>query len=146
MCDDTKSVHKLPTLFFAGASSPQSPEGGDAFIQYLLLLDGIVIEVQALALVPEVFVDDLLPILCASEPFFALLKALLRALPVRVRIGCDGWREWRKWKIFFQCQFIVEHLPNGGSNVHFILVQQCLQIDRAEVCATLLESISGVVS
>ena len=54
--DETDS-HKLPPLLLAGTSSPQRPERGGALVEALLLLNGVIIKIQALALVPAIPVD-----------------------------------------------------------------------------------------
>ena len=143
---DWANVHQLPALVIARATSPKSPKGRHRFVETLLLLYGVVIKVQALVLVPQVFVNHLLPEFSPLEPFLAGLHPADGILSVRVGIRLHGGRERRKWEGFFQLEFVFEDFPDGSADVHLVLVQEGLEIDSPKVCATFLESIGGVMA
>ena len=63
-------VHQLPTPVIARATSPQRPEGRERLVQTLLLLNHVIVGIQALVLVPQVLVDSLLPEFRPLEPIF----------------------------------------------------------------------------
>ena len=64
-------LHESPRLFIARTPCPEHPEGCYALVENLLLLDGVVVEVQVLAFVPQVSVNLLSAEVCTIEPLLA---------------------------------------------------------------------------
>ena len=107
-----KHAHKLPALLLARAARPERPERGHALVQALLLLHGVVVKVQRLALVPAVLIHDALAPLRAREPLLARLYARGAARPaLRRRVRLRARRERRERKVLLELELVLIAIP-----------------------------------
>jgi hypothetical protein len=139
-------AHELQTLLLARAAGPERPEGGDGLVQALALLDGVVVKVEPLALVPEVVVDHVLPPGRAREPLVARLRAARAPLAARARVRRLRDGPGREVELLLELELVVEHLADRGPDVDLVLVEERLEVDRAQVRAPLLEAVRRVVA
>lgn len=133
-------------MLFTRAPSPQRPERRSALVEALLLLHGIIVEIQTLTLIPTIPIDRLPAPVRARKPLRAVLCAGVRALAVRIRVCLDARRERCEIEVLLELKLVVKHLAYRSRYVDFVLVQQRLQVDRAEVGAALLEAVCRVVA
>ena len=109
-------------MLFTRATSPHRPERRGALVKALLLLHGIIVEIETLALIPTIPVDHLSAPVRARKPLCAVLCAGERALAVRVCVCLDARRERCEVEVLIELELIVEYLAYRSRYVDFVLV------------------------
>ena len=139
-------AHDIICLLLARTARPERPESRNGLVRHLDIRDGVPVEVELLGLVPEVLVDPPLTPVLPREPLVYGLHPAEAALDTGLvaEDALRGGREGRQREVFFEGQLPTERLDRGR-DVHFVLVQQGVQVDRREVGALLLEAITGIV-
>lgn len=123
------NLHHSLGLSFARASGPERPERSDGLIPGLLLLLGVVIKVQRLALVPEVLINLVLSRDGTLKPFRRSLLARGRFLTMGRRKGFLGDGEGREVKLVIEFEFVAKDILDGRGNV--VLVLRSVSLVRA---------------
>ena len=80
---------------------------------------------------------------CANHSTLVSRRAGERALAVWVRVCLDApsWGEWCEVEVLVELELVVKYLADRHHYVNFVLVEQGLQVDRAEVGTALLEAV-----